>query len=88
MTYAPYNQDPRAFDGRFMASPACSHDCMSGEDELGQGALPIGSFREAEVSGLLELPHRNDPADFNLVPWMNLPRRAWHRNEPAHLFRQ
>jgi len=61
------------------------YDCVPSEDELSQIASSIGAFRDVEVSGPLDLPSRNDPADFNLVPWMNLPRRAKHRNEQPRL---
>ena len=61
-------------------------DCVAGEDELSQVASPIGVFREREVSGLLDFPDMDDPANLNLVPWMSLPRRARHRNEQARLF--
>lgn len=88
MTFIPYHQNGHLFDGPPSGSPVLSNECVPSEDELSQIASSIGAFRDAEISGPLELPHRNDPADFNLVPWMNLPRRAKHRNEQPRLFRQ
>ncbi|NBJ11549.1 hypothetical protein [Microvirga arsenatis] len=63
-------------------------DCVAGEDELSQVASPVGVYRAAEISGLLDFPTMDDPANLNLVPWMHLPRRARHRNEQVRLFRQ
>ena len=88
MTYVPYHRDGHVFDGRLVRSAFRPYDCVAGENELSRGASPIGAFREVEVSGLLDFPHMDDPAGLNLVPWMNLPRRAQHRNEQARLFRQ
>jgi hypothetical protein len=87
MTYVPYHQDGHVFDERLVRSGVRLYDCLTGEDELSQVAMPIGVSREAEVSGLLDFPNMNDSADLNLVPWMNLPRRARHRNEQARQFR-
>jgi len=88
MTFIQNYQGGPGFDGRLIRSAVHPYDCVTGEDELGQFASPIGALRESEVSGLLDFPHTNDPADLNLVPWMNLPRRARHRNEQARLYRQ
>ena len=88
MTYVPYHQNAHGLDGHPAHTALHSCDCVAGEDELSQVAAPIGLSREAEVFGLLDFTHMNDFADRNLVPWMNLPRRARHRNEQARLFRQ
>jgi hypothetical protein len=87
MTYVPYHQDGHVFDGHLVRSGVRPYDCLTGEDELSQVAMPIGVSRESKVSGLFDFPLMNDSADLNLVPWMNLPRRARHRNEQAHQFR-
>ena len=88
MTYAPFHQGSRFFDGRLIRSTVRPYDGVAGKDEFSPIASSIGVFREAEVSGLLDSPDMDDPADLNLVPWMNLPRRARHRNEQPRLFRQ
>jgi hypothetical protein len=88
MTFIQNYQGGPVFDGRFVRSAVYPYDCVAGEDELSQFASPIGTLRESEVSGLPDFPHMNDPVDLNLVPWMNLPRRARHRNEQVRLFRQ
>lgn len=88
MTYVPYYQDGHVFHGHLVRSGLRPYDCLTGEDELSEVASLTGALRTAEVSGLLDFSHVNDPADFNLVPWMNLPRRARHRNEQPRLFRQ
>ena len=88
MTYVPLHQDGHLFDGRLIRSTVHSYDGVTGGDELSPVASPIGVFREAEVSGLLDFSDVDDAANLNLVPWMNLPRRARHRNEQARLFRQ
>ena len=69
-------------------STARLYDCVAGEDELSQDALPMGAFRQVEVPGLLDFTGMDEPANLNLVPWMSLPRRAQHKNEHARLFRQ
>lgn len=88
MTYVPHYQSAHGFDGRLVHATLHPNDCAAGEDELSQVASPIGAIRESEACGLIDFSHVNDPADLNLVPWMNLPRRAWHRNEQTPLFRQ
>jgi hypothetical protein len=88
MTFIPYHQNGHVFDGLPSCSPFRPDDCLPGEDELSQIASSIGAFRDAEISGPLDFPHMNDPADLNLVPWMNLPRRAKHRNEQSRPFSQ
>jgi len=88
MTYFPYHRDGDVFDGHLVRSTVRPDDGVAGEYELSQAVSPIGAFREAEVSGLLDFPHVDEPANLNLVPWMSLPRRAQHRNERARLFRQ
>lgn len=88
MTFIQNYQGVPVLDGRPVRSAVYPCDCVAGEDELSRFAPPIGALRESEVSGLLDFPHLNDPANLNLVPWMNLPRRAQHRNEQARLFRQ
>ncbi|KFG70270.1 hypothetical protein [Microvirga sp. BSC39] len=87
MTYVPYHRDGHVFDGRLVRSTVCPYECVAGEEELSQATSPVGAFREAEVSGLRDFPHVDEPANPNLVPWMSLPRRAQHRNEQARLFR-
>lgn len=88
MTFIPYHQNGHVFDGPPSGSPVRSYEYVPSEDELSRIASYIGAFRDAEMSGPLDFPHRNDPADLNLVPWMNLPRRAKHRNEQPRLFSQ
>jgi hypothetical protein len=88
MTYVPYYHDGHALKGRLIRSAARPYDCVTGEDEACPVASPIGVSREAEASGLLDFPDMDDAASLNLVPWMDLPRRARHRNEQARLFRQ
>ena len=88
MTYVPYHRDGYVFDGRLVRSTARPYPEAAGEHELSQAASSCGAFRESEVSGLLDFPHVDEPANLNLVPWMSLPRRAQHRNEQARLFRQ
>jgi hypothetical protein len=88
MTYVPFHRDSHSCDGRFTRTTAHPYDCVAGEDEFSPVASPIGVFREAEVSGLLEFRDMNDAANLNLIPWMNLPRRARHRNEQTRLLRQ
>lgn len=85
MTYVPYHQGGRIFDGPLGRSTARFYDDVAGEDEFSQVASSIGVFRETGISGLLENSQIDDPADLNLVPWLNLPRRARHRNEGACL---
>jgi len=87
MTFIPYHQNGHVFGGAPNCSMVRPCECVPSEDELSQIAASIGAFRDAEMSGL-DLPHRNDPADLNLVPWMNLPRRAKHRNEQPRAFSQ
>jgi hypothetical protein len=88
MTYVPYHRDGHVFDWRLVRSTVSPHHSVDGEDELSQATSPMGAFRGSEVSGLLDFPHVDEPANLNLVPWMSLPRRAQHRNEQARLFRQ
>lgn len=88
MTYAPFHQGSRFSDERLIRSMSCPYHGVTGEDEFSPVESSTGVFREAEVSGLMDSPDMHDPADLNLVPWMNLPRRARHRNEQPRLFRQ
>jgi hypothetical protein len=88
MTFIPYHQNGHVFDGPPSCSTVRPYECVPGEVELSQFASGIGAFRDAEMSGLLDFPSTNDPADLNLVPWMSLPRRAKHRNEQPRAFSQ
>jgi hypothetical protein len=63
-------------------------DCVAGEDELSRDASPMSAFREVDIVGFLDATGVGDPANLNLVPWVNLPRRAQHKNEQHHPFRQ
>jgi hypothetical protein len=88
MTYFPYPRDGHVFDWRLVRSMVQPHQSVDAEDEFSHASSSMGAFRGAEVSGLLDFPHVDEPATLNLVPWMSLPRRAQHRNEETRLFRQ
>ena len=69
-------------------STARPYDCVAGENELSRDAPPMAAFRQGDIPGLLDFTGMDEPANLNLVPWMNLPRRAHHKNEQARPFRQ
>jgi len=62
------------------------YDCGAGEKALSRDASPMGASRQEDASGLPDFNGMNEPANLNLVPWMNLPRRARHKNEQVRLF--
>ncbi|MBB4039371.1 hypothetical protein GGR34_001013 [Microvirga flocculans] len=66
-------------------SVARPYDCVAGEDELSQDASPWSAFQEPDVPSFLDCRGLGEPANLNLVPWVDLPRRAWHKNEQARV---